>query len=62
MVTFLHSGRDMSPFLQSGEDAASATFPGIFAVLATSLVIGEITASMGYNFKVGVPEAVVKRI
>jgi hypothetical protein len=36
MVTFLHSGRDISLFLLSGEDEASDNFPGILTVLATS--------------------------
>jgi hypothetical protein len=41
IVTFLHSGRDMSLFLLSRHDVASVTFSGILAVLAT---IGEMTA------------------
>jgi hypothetical protein len=65
MVTFLHSGRDMSPFLLNGQDVASTTLPGIFCCFSDtgmSLVIGEMTTIRGYDFKVVVPEALARRI
>jgi hypothetical protein len=33
-----------------------------FSDIVISLLLGDIAASMGYNFNVGVPEAVAKRI
>jgi hypothetical protein len=63
-VTFLQSGRDIRPFLLSGQDVASATFLEFqpFQRHRRVLVTGQTTDNAGYSFKVGVTEAHAKRI